>query len=128
MSLSTPRILPKHLSQFGPSSNVPGGVSGVRLLGTITSIHGSTATLTSGDGDTVTLVLNRDSHISPQAMYEVLGKVINLEGGQGLGLKVLATTEWPKNEKGMGPDFKLWEAVVEATHKHREIFYIDEEK
>lgn len=61
-------------------------------------------------------------------MYEVLGKVINLEGGQGLGLKVLTATEWPKNERGMAADFKLWEAVVEATHKHREIFYIDEDK
>ena len=128
MSLSTPRILPKHISQFGPSNPIPGNVTGVRLLGTITTIHGSTATLTSGDGETVTLVLNRDSHLSPQGTYEILGKVINLEGGQGLGLKVLSATEWPKNEKGQAIDFKLWEAVVEVTHKYKEIFYIDEEK
>lgn len=100
----------------------------VRLLGTITTIHGSSATLTSGDGDTVTLILNRDSHLKPQGMYEVVGKVINLEGGAGLGIRVMAATEWPKNEKGQTPDLKLYEAVVEATHKYREIFYQDPEK
>lgn len=125
MSLSTPRILPKHLEQFAPSIHPT--VSTVRLLGTITSIHGSSATLTSGDGDTVTLILNRDSHLSPQSLYEVVGKVISLEGGAGLGIRVMATTEWPKNEKGQTPDLKIYEAVVEATHKYKEIFYVDQE-
>lgn len=126
MSLSTPRILPKHLEQFSPGMHP--ATSTVRLLGTITSIHGSSATLTSGDGDTVTLILNRDSHLAPQSMYEVVGKVINLEGGAGLGIRVMAATEWPKNEKGQTPDLKLYEAVVEATHKYRGIFYQDEDK
>lgn len=61
-------------------------------------------------------------------MYEVVGKVINLEGGQGLGMRVMAATEWPKNSKGQTPDLKLYEAVVEATHRHKEIFYGDEER
>lgn len=126
MSLSTPRILPKHLEQFSPGMHPTTGT--VRLLGTITSIHGSSATLTSGDGDSVTLILNRDSHLSPQGMYEVVGKVINLEGGAGLGIRVMAATEWPKNDKGQTPDLKLYDAVVEATHKYREIFYQDQEK
>lgn len=126
MSLSTPRILPKHLEQFSPSMHPTTGT--VRLLGNITSIHGSSATLTSGDGDSVTLILNRDSHLSPQGMYEVVGKVINLEGGAGLGIRVMAATEWPKSDKGQAPDLKLYEAVVEATHKYREIFYQDPEK
>lgn len=126
MSLATPRVLPKHLEQFGPNSHAP--VNTVRLLGTITSIHGSSATLTSGDGDTVTLILNRDSHIAPQSIYEVVGKVINLEGGHGLGMRVMAATEWPKNSKGMAPDLNLYEAVVDATHRHKEIFYGDDAK
>lgn len=114
-NLSTPRILPKHLQQFSGQT--------IRTLGHITTIHGSSATLTSGDGDTVTLVLNRDSHLSPQALYEVVGKVINLEGGHGLGVRVMAATEWPKNEKGVAPDLKMFEAVVDATHRCKEIFY-----
>lgn len=126
MSLATPRILPKHLDQFGPNSHAP--VNAVRLLGTISSIHASTATLTSGDGDTVTLVLNRDSHLAPQSLYEVVGKVINLEGGAGLGIRVMLATQWPKNQNGQAPDLKLYEATVEATHRHKEIFYVDEEK
>lgn len=126
MSLSTPRILPKHLEQFAPTMHPATGT--VRLLGTITSIHGSSATLTSGDGDSVTLILNRDSHLSPQSIYEVVGKVINLEGGAGLGMRVMAATEWPKNERGQLPDLRLYEAVVDATHKYREIFYQDAEK
>ena len=56
-------------------------------------------------------------------MYEIVGKVINLEGGAGLGIKVLSSCEWPKNERGELPDIKLFEAVVDATHKCRGIFY-----
>lgn len=58
-------------------------------------------------------------------MYEIVGKVINLEGGAGLGVKVLSSCEWPKNERGELPDVRLFEAVVDVTHKVREIFYED---
>lgn len=126
MSLSTPRILPKHLEQFAPHMHAP--TANIRLLGTITSIAGSQATLTTGDGDTVALLYQKDAHFSPQGTYEVVGKVVNLEGGAGLGVKVLYATEWPRNEQGKAPDLKLYEAVVEATHKYREIFYVDREQ
>lgn len=66
---------------------------------------------------------NRDSHLQVNAMYEIVGKVINLEGGQGLGVKVLSSTEWPKNERGELPDMKLFEAVVNVTHQCKDIFY-----
>ena len=56
-------------------------------------------------------------------MYEIVGKVINLDGGDGLGVKVLYSTEWPKNDRGELPDIKLFEAVVEATHRYKDIFY-----
>ena len=59
-------------------------------------------------------------------MYEIVGKVVNLEGGGGLGLKVLGSTEWPKNEQGTAADLRAYEAVVDATHRHRGIFYEDE--
>lgn len=59
-------------------------------------------------------------------MYEIAGKVINLEGGQGMGIRVLGATEWPKNEQGKLPDMRLFEAVVDATHRYKGIFYEDE--
>lgn len=52
---------------------------------------------------------------------------MNTEGGHGLGLRVLSSTEWPRNENGQSPDMKLFEAVVEATHRYKSIFYGDGE-
>lgn len=69
------------------------------------------------------LTIDRDSHLSINHLYEIVGKVMNLEGGHGLGIKVLSSTEWPKNERGELPDVKLFEAVVDATHRYKEIFY-----
>lgn len=40
----------------------------------------------------------------------------------------MAATEWPKNSKGMAPDLSLYEAVVDATHRHKEIFYGEDVK
>jgi hypothetical protein len=64
----------------------------------------------------------------------VIGKVINLEGGQGLGVRVLGATEWPAASAGRGlgsaagggvVDMKAYEAVVDATHRFKEMFYED---
>lgn len=140
MSLATPRILPSHLHAFAPNTHP--AISTVRMLGTITSLNGDQATLTSCNHETVTLILNRsvnvqpieacstdpcsDSHLSLNSLYEVVGKVINLEGGQGLGIRVLGASEWPKTESGQLPDLKLFEAVVDATHRYKGIFYEDD--
>ena len=56
-------------------------------------------------------------------MYEIVGKVMDLAGGHGLGVRVLSSTEWPKNAQGQLPDQKLFEAVVDATHRYKSIFY-----
>ena len=71
----------------------------------------------------VCLLQCRDSHLSVNSLYEIVGKVINLEGGHGLGIRVLSSTIWPKNEQGMLPNVKLYEAVVDATHRYKSIFY-----
>jgi hypothetical protein len=68
--------------------------------------------------------MNRDSHLSVGSMYEVVGKVTN-EDGHSLGLRVLSSTEWPRNEQGQLPDLKLFEAVVDVTHRHKALFYGD---
>lgn len=40
-----------------------------------------------------------------------------------MGIRVLSSTIWPKNERGELPDSKLFEAVVDATHRYKGIFY-----
>ena len=39
--------------------------------------------------------------------------MINLEGGQGLGLRVLGVYDVPLGPNGQGPDLKMFAAVVE---------------
>lgn len=142
-SISTPRVLPSHLHAFAPSAHPT--TNTVRLLGIITTVSGDQATLTCGT-EATTIILNRytvplvhlytlfvtilltttsdsDSHLQVNAMYEIVGKVINLEGGAGTGVRVLSSCEWPKNQRGELPDMKLYEAVVDVTHKCRGIFY-----
>jgi hypothetical protein len=71
-----------------------------------------------------------------------VGKVINLEGGQGLGIRVLGAFNVPIGNNGQPPDLKLYAAVVEsvlttvfylprlmrdsATFRYKGIFYEDE--
>lgn len=39
--------------------------------------------------------------------------MINLEGGHGLGLRVLGTYDVPLGVNGQGPDLRMFAAVVE---------------
>ncbi|KAK4943059.1 hypothetical protein LTR10_017258 [Elasticomyces elasticus] len=121
-SMSTPRILPAHLHAFAPGK----ALNTVRMLGQLTNVNGEQATLTCGS-DAVTILLGRQVLVIFGSMYEIVGKVINLDGGQGLGLRVLHNTEWPRNEQGQLPDLKLFEAVVDVTHRYKNIFYGDGE-
>lgn len=82
MSLQTPRILPAHLHAFHPSSSGPRSTHTVRLLGTVSALHGDTATITCGGNGDVTLILKPDSHLQMGKLVEVVGKVADLEGGQ----------------------------------------------
>jgi hypothetical protein len=62
------------------------------------------------------------SHTSLHSTYEVVGKVLTLDGGMGLGLRVLGATEWPKNADTEAViDLKAYEAVVDATHRYKGI-------
>ena len=79
MSLQTPRILPSHLHAFHPSS---ASSNTVRILGTVTALHGSTGTLTCGTNGDVTLILKSDARLQVGKLVEVVGKVADLEGGQ----------------------------------------------
>lgn len=44
--------------------------------------------------------------------------MINLEGGQGLGLRVLGVYDVPLGPNGQGPDLKIFAAVVEYGLMH----------
>jgi hypothetical protein len=53
--------------------------------------------------------------------------VLTLDGGMGLGLRVLGATEWHRNGDASAPiDMKAYEAVVDATHRYKAIFYENE--
>ncbi|OCK76976.1 replication factor A protein 3 [Lepidopterella palustris CBS 459.81] len=103
MTEATPRILATHLEQFQHQT--------VRILGKVTQLRGETAVLEAGGP--LTLLLNRDSHLTLNHAVEIIGKV-----DANLQVKVLASTDF-----GTDIDFVAANAVVEATHRHREIFY-----
>ncbi|KAL5362659.1 replication factor A protein 3 [Aspergillus floccosus] len=121
MSLQTPRVLPAHLQSFHPSTaNGARSTNTVRLLGTVSALRGDTATLTCGDNGDVTLVLQPSSHLQMGKLVEVVGKVTDLDGGQGIGVRVLATFDWGNPSDC---DYKIYEHVVNATHKFKSLFY-----
>lgn len=85
MSLQTPRILPSHLQAFHPPSGGHQRINTVRILGTVTALRGETAVLTCGNHGDVTLLLQPDSHLQMGKLFEVVGKVTQLDGGQVRG-------------------------------------------
>ncbi|GAQ42617.1 hypothetical protein AtubIFM55763_008210 [Aspergillus tubingensis] len=120
MSLQTPRILPSHLHAFHPSSTGPRTSHTVRILGTVTALRGDTATMTCGNHGDVTLILKPDSHLQMGKLVEIIGKVADLDNGSGVGIRVLGSTDWGSPADC---DYKIYEHVVNATHKLKPIFY-----
>ncbi|KAF2140529.1 uncharacterized protein K452DRAFT_319453 [Aplosporella prunicola CBS 121167] len=107
MAETTPRITAPYLENFTHQT--------VRILGKVAQLRGEQATIDAGGS--ITLHLNRDAHLVPNNAVEVIGKVNN-----DLSVKVLTSTDF-----GQGIDFKAAEAVVDATHRYKEIFYGSEE-
>ncbi|OAL48988.1 replication factor A protein 3 [Pyrenochaeta sp. DS3sAY3a] len=99
----TPRILASHLSNFQHRI--------VRILGKVVQLKGDTAVIDAGGQ--VDVILNRDSHLAVGHAVEIIGKV-----DQNLNIKVQAATDF-----GTNIDFNAANAVVEATHRHKAIFY-----
>ncbi|PHH93352.1 hypothetical protein CDD83_5906 [Cordyceps sp. RAO-2017] len=82
----------------------------VTLVGKVTQLRGDQATV-DADG-TITVVLNRDAHLINGNAVQIIGKV-----NPDLSIKVLSS-----RDLGPGVDFGLCTAVVEATHRHKDIF------
>ncbi|KAK7529513.1 replication factor A protein 3 [Phyllosticta citribraziliensis] len=106
MAEATPRINAQYLENFKHQT--------VRILGKVTQLRGEEATIDASGP--INLHLNRDAHLTPNNAAEVIGKV-----NADLSVKVLTSTDF-----GSNIDFTAVEAVVDATHKHREIFYGEE--
>ncbi|KAF9894492.1 hypothetical protein FE257_006375 [Aspergillus nanangensis] len=120
MAQQTPRVLPAHLHAFHPSvANGARATNTVRLLGTVTSLRGDTATITCGNNGDVALILRPDSHLQMGKLVEVLGKVTDVEG-QGIGVRVLASFDWGDPASC---DYKIYEQLVDVTHKYKSVFY-----
>jgi hypothetical protein len=81
MSLPTPRLLPEHLHAFLNPSRPGTGQPTIRILGAVSSLRGETATITCGTHGDVNLILNRDSHLQMGRMVDVVGKLVEGEGG-----------------------------------------------
>lgn len=54
----------------------------MRILGTVSALHGETAAITCGSHGDVTLLLKPDSHLQMGKVFEIVGKVTQLDGGQ----------------------------------------------
>jgi replication factor A3 len=118
------------LSTLHPNTNpLSGG------LGRVTQLRGDNATLDS-DG-AVTAHLNRDSHLTVGNWVEVVGKV-----NGDLSVRVLVSRDLgrdgallPRQQREEGGkwanvehavDFEAVKAVVDATHRYKEIFYSEQ--
>lgn len=81
------------------------------MLGKVVQLRGENAIIDAGGQ--VDVILNRDSHLAVGHAVEIIGKV-----DQNLAIKVQAATDF-----GTNIDFTAVNAVVEATHRYKEIFY-----
>ncbi|TVY76104.1 Replication factor A protein [Lachnellula suecica] len=107
MAETTPRILAPHLDSFTNRT--------IRIIGKVTQLRGETAILEASGP--ITCHLNRDSHLTVGHAVEILGKV------QGdLSVKVLRATDMGGEREF---DFAAVEALVDATHRYKEIFYAE---
>ncbi|TGO58482.1 hypothetical protein BCON_0054g00120 [Botryotinia convoluta] len=102
---TTPRITSPYLNSFTSRT--------VRMVGKVTQLRGDEATIES-DG-VVTVILNRDSHLQVGNAVEIVGKV-----NQDLSVKVLKATDF-----GTNFDFAAMNALVDANHRYKEIWYTE---
>ncbi|KAB2573832.1 putative ssdna binding protein ssb3 protein [Lasiodiplodia theobromae] len=106
MAEQTPRISAPYLEKFTHRT--------VRILGKVTQLRGEQATIDAGGS--INLHLNRDAHLTLNNAVEVIGKV-----NSDLSVRVLTSTDF-----GSNIDFTAAEAVVDATHRYKEIFYAED--
>ncbi|MCJ1314342.1 hypothetical protein MMC25_008023 [Agyrium rufum] len=104
---ATPRVNGPYLPSFVGQT--------VRIIGKVSALRGETANL-QAKGDIV-LHLNRDSHLTLNNAAEIIGKV-----EKDLSVRVFQATDF-----GSNLDYDAADAVVDATHKYKTLFYADAE-
>ncbi|KAI9875161.1 MAG: hypothetical protein M1830_008809 [Pleopsidium flavum] len=108
MAEITPRINAPYLGTFTGQT--------VRVLGKVVQLRGETAVVDAGGR--VNVLLNRDSHLVLNNAIEIVGKV-----QQDLSIKVFQATDFGNNI-----DYAAFDAVVDASHRYKDIFYADNEQ
>ncbi|KAE9965769.1 hypothetical protein BLS_006262 [Venturia inaequalis] len=106
MSEATPRITAAYLEQFQGQA--------VRVVGRVIQLRGDHAVIDAGGS--ITVHLTRDSHLRDGNAVEIVGKVKN-----DLSIQTLMATDFGDNF-----DFTAAEAVVDVTHRYKDIFYGDD--
>ncbi|KAI9755077.1 MAG: DEAD-box ATP-dependent RNA helicase [Chaenotheca gracillima] len=101
-STATPRVLAPYLENFVNQT--------VRIVGKVVQTEGDQIIDAGGN---ITAHLNRESHLTLNNAVEIVGKV-----NPDLSVKVLVATDF-----GSNLDMKAVSAVVDATHRYKEIFY-----
>ncbi|ESZ96553.1 hypothetical protein SBOR_3055 [Sclerotinia borealis F-4128] len=102
---TTPRITSSYLNSFTSRT--------VRMVGKVTQLRGLEASIDC-DG-AVSVLLRPDSHLQVGSAVEIVGKV-----NQDLSVKVLQATDF-----GTNFDFAAMNALVEANHRYKEIWYTE---
>ncbi|KAK6350055.1 hypothetical protein TWF696_006304 [Orbilia brochopaga] len=104
MAEQTPRVNATLLANFTGHT--------VRIAGTVIQVRGSTATIDSQG--TVAIQLDSATNVkTPGNVVEVIGKV-----GEDQSIREYVSTDF-----GANVDMAAVDAVVQATHTFREIFY-----
>ncbi|KAI1341969.1 replication factor A protein 3 [Xylariaceae sp. FL0016] len=101
-SISTPRISATMLDAFVGQN--------VMVVGKVTQLRGESAII-EADGS-LNAILNRESHLMVGNGVQVIGKV-----NPDLSIKVYNALDL-----GNSVDYQVQQAVVDATHHHKDIF------
>ncbi|KAF8246345.1 replication factor A protein 3 [Wilcoxina mikolae CBS 423.85] len=103
MSDQTPRINASYLEKFVNHT--------VRIVGKVTKLQGENAVIDASG--LITLHLTRDDRLTIGNGVELVGKVLP-------NLKVKVLTSW---DIGPDVDYNVTDAVVDATHRYKQLFY-----
>ncbi|MCJ1461941.1 hypothetical protein MMC07_000541 [Pseudocyphellaria aurata] len=130
-SEATPRINAKYLDAFANRT--------VRILGKVVTLRGESAVVEANGA--IVVHLNRDAHLTLHNAVELVGKVqpdlsIKVFQATDFGDKIVSTTPSQSLKVSgvaaqlalqltlvLSLDFAAVEALVDATHRYKEIFY-----
>jgi len=103
MTEQTPRVNATLLEQFTNRT--------VRIVGKVIQIRGDSATISSNGN--IVVSVDRSSEMTVNNFVEIIGRVNN-----DLSIKTLKATDIGKEI-----NMDAYEAVVDATHRYKELFY-----